>query len=126
MKKVLSLILVAVLMAALAVPAFAAEPRWANVSSIAPSLTSGTYSSTVTGVSGTTKIVGQLILFERDSYGDYVEVARTGKTTVYSSTGRFSGSYALKSGTSYRLTTLADVTVGGVTESVSSNYDKTM
>ena len=34
MKKVLSLILAAVLLTALAVPAFAAQPRWVNVSKI--------------------------------------------------------------------------------------------
>ena len=128
MKKVLSLILAAVLLTALAVPAFAAQPRWANVSSISPSLrlASDTYSSTVTGQSGTTKIVGQLILFERDPYGDYTEVARTGRTTVNSSSATFSGSYELQSGTSYRLLTMADVTCGGVTESVSYNHDQSL
>ena len=126
MKKTLALELAVVLVLVTALPVFAAEPRWANIVSIVPRLllADDMYISEIVGMDGTTKITCQMILYERDVYGDYNEVDRSTKQTVYAPDALFQKGYDLNSGTSYRLVTNVDVTRNGTTESVSYTFDK--
>ena len=94
MKKFICIVLTVVL-ALSCMSAFAAEPLssqeggttaqesitpfWVNTLSIIPSISgsAGTYSCSINGVSGTTKISATLVLYEKGWLGGYTEVART-------------------------------------------------
>lgn len=93
MKKFICIVLTVVL-ALSCMSAFAAEPLssqeggtttqesitpfWVNTLSIIPSISgsAGTYSCSINGVSGTTKISATLVLYEKGWLGGYTEVAR--------------------------------------------------
>lgn len=92
MKKFICIVLTVVL-ALSCMSAFAAEPLssqeggtttqesitpfWVNTLSIIPSISgsAGTYSCSINGVSGTTKISATLVLYEKGWLGGYTEVA---------------------------------------------------
>ena len=109
MKKIVSVIISVVLAAVLCVTAFAVQPRWKNVISISPTISaaSQTYTSYIVAVQDTTKI----------------EVDRT-SSTYYGFRHEFSGSYDIKSGKTYKLTTTITVTANGTSETVSYDFEK--
>lgn len=126
MKKTIKIILSLVITTALlCTTAFAATPRWKNVLSINPSLSvsNGQYSSTVIGISGTTKIDCTLVLYEKNIFGLYSEVSRTSKT-YYGGSYTFTGFYNLQSGKTYKLVTQATVTSNGYSEYVEDSEIK--
>lgn len=126
MKKTFKLLLAFVLLACmLCVPAFAATPRWETVASISPSMSAGdgAYTSYIIGLNGTTKIECTLTLYEKGLFGNYKQVAQT-SSTYYGQQHEFIGYYAIKSGTTYKLNTTATVTCNGVTETVSTDFEK--
>lgn len=126
MKKILrSFLAVALLLGIVSTTALAVEPRWSNVASISPSISAydGSYTSDIIGIDGTTKIVCTLTLYEKGLFGNYKQVAQT--TETYNGPRHeFVGYYAIKSGTAYKLNTTAKVTRNGVTETVSTDFEK--
>lgn len=104
---------------------FAATPRWKNVASISPSISAGdgAYTSYIIGLNGTTKIECTLTLYEKGLFGNYKQVAQT-SSTYYGQQHEFIGYYAIKAGTTYKLTTTATVTCNGVVETVSTDFEK--
>ena len=136
MKKFICIVLTVVL-ALSCMSAFAAEPLssqeggtttqesitpfWVNTLSIIPSISgsAGTYSCSINGVSGTTKISATLVLYEKGWLGGYTEVARTSHTT-YSASFFKSDSYSFSSGKTYKLEVSGTVTRNGYAEPVSA------
>ena len=125
MKKIVGTFISALLSVLLCATAFAVEPRWNNVIGINPAISasSQTYSSYVSAVPNATKIDCTLVLYEKGLFGNYKEVART-TSTYYGFRHEFSGSYSIKAGTTYKLTTTATVTVNGSGETVSYDFEK--
>ncbi len=125
MKKKLCALLVVILPATLLAPtALAAEPRWTNVILINPSISAnGSYASTVQCVSGTSKIECTLVLYQKGLFGTYSEVSRT-SNVHYGDTYEFSGHYNIQSGKTYKLTTTVIATCNGVSEEVSTSFEK--
>ena len=124
MKKIVSVIISVVLAAVLSVTAFAVQPRWKNVISISPTISaaSQTYTSYIVAVQDTTKIECTLVLYEKGLFGNYTEVGRT-SSTYYGFRHEFSGSYDIKSGKTYKLTTTLTVTANGTCETVSYDFE---
>lgn len=126
MKKLLScLTCLFLLLMMLCSTVFAAEMRWENVAAISPTISSrtDTYTSVVTGLTGTTKIDCTLVLYEKGLFGSYTEVSRS-SDVYYGSSHEFSGSYDIKEGKTYKLTTTATVTTNGHTETVTTSFEK--
>ena len=140
MKKFICIVLTVVL-ALSCMSAFAAEPLssqeggttaqesittfWVNTLSIIPSISgsAGTYSCSINGVSGTTKISATLVLYEKGWLGGYTEVARTSHTT-YSASFFKSDSYSFSSGKTYKLEVSGTVTRNGYAEPVSATIEQ--
>ena len=103
----------------------AAEPRWRNVASISPSMSAydGSYTSAIIALEGTTKIECTLTLYEKGFFGNYTQVSQVSET-YNGPRHEFVGYYAIKSGTTYKLNTTAKVTRNGVTETVSTDFEK--
>ncbi len=126
MKKFLrSLLAITLLLGIVSTTALAAEPRWRNVASISPSMSAydGSYTSAIIALEGTTKIECTLTLYEKgfsETIRRYLRSVRL--TTV--PRHEFVGYYAIKSGTTYKLNTTAKVTRNGVTETVSTDFEK--
>ena len=124
MKKSISFLLAVVFAVCLCVcTVSAAEPRWANTTSISPTISASSYYSTVRGVSGVTKISCTLVLYEKGWLGSYSEVSRT-SDTYNGQTHTFTGSYSTKSGKTYKLETTATVTRNGVAETATDSFVK--
>ena len=125
MKKIVSIFISVALTAVLCVTAFAAQPRWKNVIAISPTISaaSKTYTSYIVAVQDTTKIECTLVLYEKGLFGNYTEVDRT-SSTYYGFRHEFSGSYDIKSGKTYKLTTTITVTANGTSETVSYDFEK--
>lgn len=126
MKKFLrSLIVVALLLGIVSTTALAVEPRWKNVASISPSMSAsdGCYTSGIIALDGTTKIECTLTLYEKGFFGDYTQVSQVSET-YYGAHHEFVGYYAIQSGRTYKLNTTAKVTRNGVTETVSTDFEK--
>ena len=126
MKKFLrNLLAVTLLLGIVSTTAFAVEPRWRNVASISPSISAydGSYTSDIICNDGTTKIECTLTLYEKGLFGNYNQVAQT-SSTYYGQMHEFVGYYAIKSGKTYKLNTTATVTCNGVTETVSTDFEK--
>ena len=100
-------------------------PFWVNTLSIIPSISgsAGTYSCSINGVSGTTKISATLVLYEKGWLGGYTEVARTSHTT-YSASFFKSDSYSFSSGKTYKLEVSGTVTRNGYAEPVSATIEQ--
>lgn len=125
MKKIIG-IAISVLMATLfCVTAFAVEPRWKNVIAISPTISAEpqSYSSYIVADPKATKMECTLVLYEKGFWGNYTEVDRT-SSTYYGFRHEFNGSYAIKAGTTYKLTTTVTVTANGTSETVSYDFDK--
>lgn len=107
------------------VTAFAVEPRWKNVIAISPTISaeSQSYSSYIVADPKATKMECTLVLYEKGFWGNYPEVDRT-SSTYYGFRHEFNGSYAIKAGTTYKLTTTVTVTANGTSETVSYDFDK--
>lgn len=120
-----SLLAVVLLFGVVSTTALAAEPRWKNVASISPSISAydGSYSSDIICNDGTTKIECTLTLYEKGFLGNYKQVAQT-NGSYYGQMHEFVGYYAIKSGTTYKLNTSVKVTRNGVTETVSTDFEK--
>ena len=113
MKKFLrSLLAITLLLGIVSTTALAAEPRWRNVASISPSMSAydGSYTSAIIALEGTTKI-------------ECTQVSQVSET-YNGPRHEFVGYYAIKSGTTYKLNTTAKVTRNGVTETVSTDFEK--
>lgn len=125
MKKIISAIISIALAAVLCVTAFAAQPRWKNLVIISPTISaaSKTYTSYIVAVEDTTKIECTLVLYEKGLFGNYTEVDRT-SSTYYGFEHEFSGSYDIKSGKTYKLTTTVTVTANGTSETVNYDFEK--
>ena len=125
MKKKLCALLVVILTATfLATTALAAEPRWTNVTLINPAISeNGSYASTVSCVSGTSKIECTMVLYQKGLFGTYSEVSRS-SDVYYSDTYRSNGHYNIQSGKTYKLTTTVIATCNGVSEEVSTSFEK--
>ena len=91
--------------------------------SAAISGSAGTYSCSINGVSGTTKISATLVLYEKGWLGGYTEVARTSHTT-YSASFFKSDSYSFSSGKTYKLEVSGTVTRNGYAEPVSATIEQ--
>ena len=124
MKKILRLILLVLLATiVLSTTVFAVEPRWTNVDNLWLTINSSTYSCTVDGHTGTTKMECTMTLYEQDWLGNRTEVAH------YSGTynGRyhvFTGNYNMQSGKTYILTMDGVVTCNGVSETISCTTER--
>jgi len=117
MKKFLrSLLAITLLLGIVSTTALAAEPRWRNVASISPSMSAY-------ALEGTTKIECTLTLYEKGFFGNYTQVSQVSET-YNGPRHEFVGYYAIKSGTTYKLNTTAKVTRNGVTETVSTDFEK--
>ena len=104
MKKFLrSLLAITLLLGIVSTTALAAEPRIA--------------------LEGTTKIECTLTLYEKGFFGNYTQVSQVSET-YNGPRHEFVGYYAIKSGTTYKLNTTAKVTRNGVTETVSTDFEK--
>ena len=125
MKKKLCALLVVILTATfLATTALAAEPRWTNVTLINPAISeNGSYANTVSCVSGTSKIECTMVLYQKGLFGTYSEVSRS-SDVYYGDTYRFTGHYNIQSGKTYKLTTTVIATCNGVSEEVSTSFEK--
>lgn len=125
MKKKLCALLAVILTATfLATTALAAEPRWTNVTLINPAISeNGSYASTVSCVSGTSKIECTMVLYQKGLFGTYSEVSRS-SDIYYGDTYRFTGHYNIQSGKTYKLTTTVIATCNGVSEEVSTSFEK--
>ena len=125
MKKVISVFIAVMLSAVLCVTAFAVQPRWKSVVSISPTISSAskTYTSYIVAVHDTTKIKCTLVLYEKGLFGNYTEVDRT-SSTYYGFEHEFSGSYDIKSGKTYKLTTTITVTANGTSETINYDFEK--
>ena len=122
MKKIISAIISIALAAVLCVTAFAAQPRWKNLVIISPTISAAS-TSYIVAVEDTTKIECTLVLYEKGLFGNYTEVDRT-SSTYYGFEHEFSGSYDIKSGKTYKLTTTVTVTANGTSETVSYDFEK--
>lgn len=124
-KKLYAFLITFLALTLFAASAFAAEARWRNVASISPSIyaSDNSYSSVITGLSGTTKIDCTLVLYEKSWLGTYSQVARS-SSTYYGQMHEFSGTTSIKSGTTYKLVTTATVTRNGSAETVSNTFEK--
>ena len=98
---------------------------WRNVASISPSMSAydGSYTSAIIALEGTTKIECTLTLYEKGFFGNYTQVSQVSET-YNGPRHEFVGYYAIKSGTTYKLNTTAKVTRNGVTETVSTDFEK--
>ena len=126
MKKFLrSLLAITLLLGIVSTTALAAEPRWRNVASISPSMSAydGSYTSAIIALEGTTKIECTLTLYDKGFFGNYTQVSQVSET-YNGPRHEFVGYYAIKSGTTYKLNTTAKVTRNGVTETVSTDFEK--
>lgn len=125
MKKIVSIFISVALAAVLCVTAFAAQPRWKNVIAISPTISaaSKTYTSYIVAVQDTTKIECTLVLYEKGLFGNYTEVDRT-SSSYYGFEHEFRGSYDIKSGKTYKLTTTITVTANGTSETVNYDFEK--
>lgn len=125
MKKFFGILVSVLLVTALCTTAFAAEPRWRNVMAISPTISaaSKSYTSYVVGVSEATKMECTLVLYEKGFFGNYTEVDRTSET-YYGFRHEFSGSYPIKSGKTYKLSTNVTVTANGTSETVNYDFEK--
>lgn len=96
-----------------------------NVASISPSMSAydGSYTSAIIALEGTTKIECTLTLYEKGFFGNYTQVSQVSET-YNGPRHEFVGYYAIKSGTTYKLNTTAKVTRNGVTETVSTDFEK--
>lgn len=120
-----SLLAITLLLGIVSTTALAAEPRWRNVASISPSMSAydGSYTSAIIALEGTTKIECTLTLYEKGFFGNYTQVSQVSET-YNGPRHEFVGYYAIKSGTTYKLNTTAKVTRNGVTETVSTDFEK--
>ncbi|MCQ5080224.1 hypothetical protein NE586_10005 [Gemmiger formicilis] len=126
MKKKLCAIFITILAFMLFAPAaFAADARWRNVATITPAISArdGSYASVVSCLEGTTKIECTLVLYEKNWLGAYSEISRC-SSTYYGQKGKFSGTANIKSGTTYKLETIATVTRNGSSETVNTTFEK--
>lgn len=123
MKKIVSLLLVVVLVCIMATGAVAAEPRWANVVTITPTISASgdTYGVTVVGVTGTSKIQCTATLYKVGLFGitSYVD---SFSDTSYSQNGVFRDTASIGSGT-YRMNVTLKVTANGYTETIDREYE---
>lgn len=103
------------------------SPFWVNCLAMTPTISkaSGTYSCSISGLSGTTKITATLVLYEKNWLGNYKEVSRTSGTS-YSPSHIFSGTYSFTSGKTYKLEVSGTVTRNGYAEPVSVSTEKTV
>ena len=124
-KKLCATFLTLLALMVFATSVFAAEARWRNVTKITPIIlaSTNTYSSVINGLEGTTKIDCTLILYEKNQSGTYSEISRCSSTS-YGQKGTFSGTANIKSGTTYKLETIATVTCNGSDETVSTTFEK--
>lgn len=99
------------------------QPMWNNVDSAYATLSfNGSYAQvtgSIMGKSGTTQITTTLTLERKMSGGAYVSVKTWGPQTTQGEIATLSGSYNVPKGYTYRLTVRAQVTRGGVVETVS-------
>lgn len=119
-----SLLAITLLLGIVSTTTLAAEPRWRNVASISPSMSAydGSYTSAIIALEGTTKIECTLTLYEK---GFSETIRRYLRSWTYNGPRHeFVGYYAIKSGTTYKLNTTAKVTRNGVTETVSTDFEK--
>lgn len=124
MKKLFKALICISLFALLFCPtAFAAEPRWSNVLSITPDITSSGYSVAVECTQDTTQIKCTMILYEKGLFGSYTEVSRTSDTSS-TSRHRFSGSANIAKGKTYKLAVTLNVTASGSTETVTDEFER--
>lgn len=77
----------------------------------------------IIALEGTTKIECTLTLYEKGFFGNYTQVSQVSET-YNGPRHEFVGYYAIKSGTTYKLNTTAKVTRNGVTETVSTDFEK--
>lgn len=125
MKRLLSIIVLSIVMSVLLTPfAYAATLRWSNVATLTPAITktSNQYSCEILGVSGTSNISCELVLYEKSLWGNPVEVARTNGSSHsnrYMCIGEYSG---FSSSKTYILEIEAAVTTNGYTENITHTY----
>ena len=62
-------------------------------------------------------------LYEKNWLGAYSEISRC-SSTYYGQKGKFSGTANIKSGTTYKLETIATVTRNGSSETVNTTFEK--
>ena len=103
---------------------FAVEPRWTNITAMIPGInyTYDTYSCTVSGVDGTTKISCALVLYEKKLFGGKTEVDRF-DDVYYGTKHNFVASYDFNPAKRYILETTASVTTNGYTETATNTYE---
>lgn len=106
-------------MSVLAIPVFAATPRWTNANSITTSFSpeNDAYKVIVDGVTGTTKIEITASLKEKNIFGIYVEKDTT-SGTYYSRSATLTGDYDMSTSKDYKVTAVVKVTANGVTETI--------
>lgn len=121
MKRFLSLALMSLMLFAILTPnAYASTMRWTNVANLYPAIVknSNTYRCQVIGFSGTTNIQCDLVLYEKPSNGDPIEVARTSgssRATQYTCKGEYNNFSTAKT---YIMEITVRVTRNGYTETV--------
>lgn len=125
MKKVISLLLVVVMVCIMASSAvFAAEPRWANVASIIPTISapSDNFGVSINGVPGTTKIQCDMTLYKKGLFGNTQVGHRS--SIYYGQNQGFYSSAVIDNGSTYRLEATIKVTTNGYTETINYEYEK--
>lgn len=105
------------------------QPFWINTDSIIVGLsftdTTANCDAKVSGMTGTTKINATVTL-ERKVNGSYTAVKTWSNQSVSGDTLRFSDTYSVTKGYTYRLTITADVTRNGAIETVSNWVEKSL
>lgn len=125
MKRFLAVILVIIFTLIISsATVLATEPRWANIISITSNIavSSDSYSTTIEGLAGTTKIKCTLVLYEKNWLGVEHEVSRT-SDTYYGQIHEFVGQYDMSASRKYVLKTTATVTTNGVDETINYTHE---
>lgn len=134
MKQTVAWLVVVVVLAGLMVSALASEtvgqsPMSVSLSKIDTLLTfDGTTakcSGTVQGLSGTTGITATYTLQRKETNGTYTTLKTWANLSASGTTLRFSDTYTITKGYTYRLSVTANVTRNGTTETVSSSVENT-
>ena len=106
------------------------QPHWDNVDSINMALTASDGTATgavsIRGKSGTTQITATITLSRVAANGSLTTVRTWSNQSTNGSTFTFSGTNAVTSGGTYRLSVSANVTRNGVAENVSSWVERVL
>lgn len=127
---VTSLILVLIFVLIIGMQALAVDisPMYVNTADINVSLsfsgTTANCSTTITGLSGTTKISASMTLERKNTNGTYTLMKSWPAESVNSSMLSTSKTYSVTSGYTYRLSVNGSVTRNSTTESVSLSAEK--